>query len=533
MTFVTVAFLMALLPAAQAVAKDTPEIAARYDAAYEKIREKGKKAYLAPAPIDEAVTKAELQALEPQDGQEAPYERKRKTADLVEALKAVKSLQGAPDQPVLSPAEKTKLMRLVTARLGLTGEDISKAVGTYLPSVMAPAPFALAPPESVLKEAKARQDASAARTSKVMGDAAHFRDGRSVEGGIPAAGAGYSAPRDPGDTLRKSDFQARIKTGPAIDVPLAGGEQAKPDAPAGEHKPGILAKVVGVTRTALPGTSGWKESVGKFTKQRMIDSEMDEEAGAKLLEKGGFGNTVEAAGLSVRAFGSRVMALDPRTYKQIGVGVGAAAGATVAVIAAPVAGPVAAVALAANVGFTAWTAYTATSAVADIVREPNYANAAGLALTAAGAKYAGPLGNKAAELGEKAFVFVAKQSGAKIAAEGTAIAGGAIATTATATPLLAKVAATETVVVAEAVVAKAVVKETVALAESAAAHAAPKVAGHIAKESTVEFTKEALEATAHKVSIAADQSAPRPIQMVNGQPRGPFNAALPMAAAGR
>lgn len=502
MTSVIAAFLVAILPASPAAAKEDP---AAYDAAFQTIREKAKRAYLAPSPIDEAVTKDDLQTLEPQDGRQVPAERKQRTADLAEAVKAVKTLQGAPDQPVLAPAEKMRLMRIVYARFGLSDEDQSRAIGTYQPAAMAPAPFAKAPPESVLKETKARQDASAARTNAVMKGS--LGELRSVDGGIAAGGAGHSAARGPEVDLRRSDFLMSIKTGPPSAVPSPSA--AEPAAQAAE-KPGMLARAVAVTRTALPFTTGWKENVAEFTGRRQASADAKTALAAEKWEQGGIRNKIDSVRLSVSSYGEEVVALNPRALKQAGAALAVGTGAVILAVSAPVTAPIAGVALGAKILFTGLTVYTTADATGNIIREPNYANAAGLALSVAGAKYAGPIATKAGNLGEKAYLHMAgrvagaagQEAGRKVAAAGAAGAASSAAVGgATAAPI----------------VAQAVVKQ-----------APQKIAGRIAQDTTQELGKEVIETGANKVSAAADHPAPRlPTMMANGQPRGPFNAGMP------
>lgn len=428
MTSPRVAALAALLLASPALADKPLPDAADYARNFEAFRLKAKAAYLAPSPIDEAVTLADLKKLGPPPPYREPAERAKKNAELVEALQAVKSLQGAPDQPPLAPAIKSRLMDLVHQRLGLSNGELSKAVGHYQPQVATPAPFAKEPPPSVVAAAKQRELEAQKRAAAVMRGGAVLREDRSAAGSFNGVGgtaqSGFAGQtlRAPPQNMTASDFKPRYKSGPASEVPVVAGN-AHGEAQ-GEHKPGIWTKVVHAANTPLPGTAGWKDTYAKFADRRMAESERLAHEGSALLEKGGVGNTLKAGWNATKGFGNRLVAGDKTAVMAVAIG---AAAVTTAIVAAPAVAAAGVVMGGLKVGVLAFTAFSMVNATSAIVKEPDYANAAGVAVNFLGAGYAGKVAHKVGHLSEKVVHAVASRTGKIVVAEAAGTGGVVVA----------------------------------------------------------------------------------------------------------
>lgn len=480
MTFPRAAALAALLLASPAAAaKDTAALTAEYDRAYEGLRVKAKAAYLAPSPIDEAVTPADLQKLAPPPPYAEPAELTKKTADFIEALKAVKTLQGAPDQPPLAPAIKSRLMGIVYQRLGLSSADHTQAIGQYQPMVVTPAPFAKEPPAAVVAAMKQRETEARKRAATVMAGGVALREDRS------AGGAGFTGTpiTRPNERLTAADFKPRYTPGKAQEVPVV-----TRDAPA-EHKPGIWSKVVHAANTPLPGTAGWKETYAKFAERRMAESERLAHEGAALLEKGGVGNTLKAGWNATKGFGNRLVAGDKTAVMAVAVG---AAAVTTAIVAAPAIAAAGVVMGGLKVGILAFTAFSMVNATSAIIKEPDYANAGGVAVNFLGAGYAGKVAHKVGHLSEKVVHAVASRTGKTVVAEAVGTGG---------------------VVVAEGVLAGGARASQLA----GTARVVSEKAAHVGVEVTHEYTKET-------VAHSFKPSGPPAMANTVG---GPFSASLP------
>jgi len=503
---------MLLLASPAFAAKDTPADAAAYDKAYDALRVKARAAYLAPTPIDEAVTPTDLKTLAPAAEAVAPAERAKKTVDFVEALKAVKTLQGAPDQPPLAPAIKSRLMGVVYQRLGLSGAEQSQAIGKYLPMQTAPGPFAKEPPPSVVAAVRQRELESQKRAQSVMAGGGVLREDRSAAGqfspmngvaGVTGLTGGYRPP----ENMTAADFKPpNYKVGPASEVPVAQGEHGDP------HKKGTWAKIVDVAKTPLPGTSGWKQTYANFAERRMAASERLDQEGSKLLEKGGAWNTVKAGWKATEGFGNRLVAGDKKAVTSIAAGAAAAAAATavvlVATAAAPVVGTAALVMAGTKVAVWGITAYMGVQATSELVREPDYANAGGLALNFVGAKYAGAVAHKAGELTHKVAHAVALQTGRTVAVEGAAVgtaAVGSVVVTEGALAAGAKLAAQEF---------------------AATARVVAHTSGHVAAEGVHEIGKH----TVHTAFARHEEPVTAATTQVAVGGQGPFRT-VPMSAS--
>lgn len=479
MTSVIVAFLLAAAPFCAA---EDPASPAAYDRAYGELRAKARAAYLSRRPIDEAVPPLSLKKLAAAAAEPAS---RKKAVELAEAVQAVKTLQGA--SMLLKPDYKAKLEDLVRERLGAAdGAGAGPRGGAE-------------PPESILRAFQQRQLEGGKRAAGVMGGAGALRDGRSAQSFGPFIGGYAPAGVRPEEKLSAADFRPHYKAGPAHEVPSAAkeGEHA-----AGEHKPGLWSKVVDVAKTPLPGTAGWKEKFDGFSKKRIAEAERLDQEGAALLEKGGAMNTLMAGWNAAQGFGNRFVGLEPKTVARVGAVVAAGAAVTAVVVAAPVVGTAAVVMATAKVGVLAFTAYSGVNAAASLIREPDYANAGGLALNFVGAKYAGPIAEKAGHMTEKAILAVAGSRSAKIAVEGTAAAAGLAATPliVRAAPLAAKVAAAETV---------------------ATVRVAAETATHIAVEGAHEVGKETV------IHSFARHEEHEPSRLAGAAGAGPFSASLP------
>lgn len=489
MTSPRVAALAALFLASPAYSKDLPDAAA-YEQSFNAFRQKAKAAYLAPSPIDEAVTPADLKKLAPPPPYAEPPERAKKNAEFVEALQAVKALQGAPDQPPLAPAIKSRLMDLVHQRLGLSNGELSKAVGQYQPMAMTPAPFAKEPPPSVVAAAKQRELEAQQRAAMVMRGGAVLREDRSAGGNFAGNGSfmtagqtGLTGRRTLDQNMTAADFKPQYKAAKAQEVPVV-----KADAPA-EHKPGIWSKVVHAANTPLPGTAGWKETYAKFADRRMAESERLAHEGSALLEKGGVGNTLKAGWNATKGFGNRLVAGDKTAVMSVAVG---AAAVTTAIVAAPAVAAAGVVMGGLKVGVLAFTAFSMVNATSAIVKEPDYANAAGVAVNFLGAGYAGKVAHKVGHLSEKVVHAVASRTGKIVVAEAAGTGG---------------------VVVAEGVLAGGARASQLA---GSARVVGEKVA-HVGVEVTHEYTKE---------TVAHSFKPHEPPVMANTV-GGPFSASLP------
>ncbi len=422
MTSPRVAVLAALFLASPAFAKDELPDAAVYARTFDALRLKAKTAYLAPSPIDEAVTVADLKKLGPPPPYLEPAERAKKNAEFVEALQAVKTLQGAPDQPPLAPAIKSRLMGLVYQRLGLSGPEQSQAIGKYLPAQMTPAPFAKEPPASVVAAMKQREQEAQKKAAAVMAGGATLREDRSA-GALTGVGAfqpgqaGQTKPRHD-QTMAASDFKPQYKAGKAQEVPVVTG-----DAPA-EHKPGIWSKVVDVANTPLPGTAGWKDTYAKFAERRMAESERLDQEGSRLLEQGGVGNTMKAGWNAVKGFGNRLVAGDKTAVTAVAVG---AAVVTTAIVAAPAIATAGVVMGTVKVGVLAFTAFSLVNATSAVIKEPDYANAGGVAINFLGAGYAGKVAHKVGHMTEKLVHGIATRTGKIVVAEAAGTGGAVVA----------------------------------------------------------------------------------------------------------
>lgn len=495
----------AILLLAVPVFADNPPLPdqAEYEKKFEALRVKAKTAYLKPTPIGEAVTTADLKKLDPPPPYREPADRAKKNAEFIEALQAVKTLQGAPDQQPLPPGEKIRLTELVRQRLGLSSGELSAANALYQPTKMDSGPFSKAPPPSIVAATQQREAEAKARAQRVLAGGAVLREDRSAGAGMPggygpAAGqtgfTGQPNPR-PNEPLNASDFKPRYKSGPASEVPAADGHAA----PEGEHKPGLWSKVVHAANTPLPGTAGWKEKYAAFAEGRMAESRRLEQEGAALLEKGGVANTAQAGWNAVKGFGNRLVAGDKTAVMAVAVG---AAAVTTAVVAAPAIAAAGVTMGALKVGVLAFTAYSTVNATAAIVKEPDYANAGGLAVNFVGAKYAGAVAHKVGHMTEKAIATIAARQTGKVVVAETAAAG--------------------TAVVAESTVAGASASKLVAQELAATGRVVAEKSAHVGVEVAHEYTKETV---AH--SFKAHDPAPAPPVVARSPGAGPFSASLP------
>jgi hypothetical protein len=449
-----------------------------FNKAYEAVRLKAKKAYVSVSPIDFAVSLADLKSLEPAHIMQATPERVKKTAELAEAIDAVRALQGAPGRPVLAAAHKGRLMGLVYQRLGLSEAEQSKAIGEYHAGVVAPSPFAGGPSQGVLARSRAGATAAPLRASSVMKGSAALSGGRGFAGGFPAAKP--LMPRAEGITA--ADFRPHYTPAKSHDVP---GAQAA----ATREPPSLWQRAVALAKTPLPGLSGAAHAYEKFAERRMARSEQLDRIGAAKLEKGGVVNTVSAGWDAVKGWGNRLAAGDSRAVTEVAIG---ATLVVVAVVAAPVivaaaagAGTAALVVGGLHVAVAGLTAYGAVKGTAALIKEPNYVTAGALAANFLGAKYAEPLVEKVGHFAGK-IAYASAEKASIAAVERTALAGAVVAGGATAT----NAASTAGVQVAR--VATEVTVDSVRVAAKTTAEVAAESAHHFTKEAVIDSLEHAV-----------------------------------------
>lgn len=367
-----------------------------FETAFEAVRLKARTAYLTRAPIDQAVTDADRRLLTAPPG--AAPERFHKTVELLEALKAVKTLQDGPGVLLFPPAEKARLMALVHARLGLSSAEAAQAGGLDRSGVPSSLP---GPSEAFLRRVEAGETESRKKAQTVMGGAGALRDDRGpADGPVGGSGFGVLPSGAPQSELRASEFRPQYKTGAVMTMPSPPVKSFEP--------PSWWERFSAATQknVPVPGLEWASGKFNEFSAERMKESAKRDMEGAALLEKGGAVNTVKAGWKAVESFGGRVLAGDPAAVKAVAVGVGAAAGAAVFVLAAPAVG-VGAVALGvAQAGLTAYSAYGMVNALPAFAKKPDFLNAGTIVLNAAGAGYAGPLVKKSGELAHKGITTV-------------------------------------------------------------------------------------------------------------------------------
>lgn len=376
------ACLVALLLAWPASGRAAPE---PFETAWEAVRQKARAAYLSGEPIDAAVADADRRRLGSSSG--ASPDDFRKSVELLEAVKAVKTIQGASG--VLVAGEEARLRLLIHERLGISGAQAASPNGS------SPGPTA-----EFLRRLEAGEAGSRKKAQAVMGGAGALRDLRGpADGAFPGAGA--LARRTPVEDLRASEFRPQYKTGAVMTMPSPPVKSFEP--------PTWFERFSAATQTTVPvpGAEWASRKFNEFSAERMRESAKRDLEGAALLEQGGAVNTVKAGWKAVESFAGRIAAGDPAAIKAVAVGAGAAAGVAMLVLAAPAVGVVGAALGVAQAGLVGYSTYGMVNAVPAFAKKPDYLNAGTIILNAAGAGYAGPLVKKTGELAAKGITSAA------------------------------------------------------------------------------------------------------------------------------
>lgn len=374
-----VALLLSCPAAALAGAPESDETA------LEDLRLKARSAYLSGEPIDAAVTDADRRRLGLSGTTPDGF---RKSVELLEAIKAVKTIQSAPG--VLAAGEEARLRLLIHERLGISGAQAVEATGS------SPGPTA-----EFLRRIEAGERESRKKAQAVLGGAGALREDRGLAAGAFPREASVDALRRgaPSSELRASEFRPQYKAGAVMSMPSPPVKSFEP--------PTWFERFSAATQNTIhvPGAQWASEKYKEFSAERMRESAKRDMEGAALLEEGGAVNTVKAGWKAVESFAGRVAAGDPAAIKAVAVGVGAAAGVAVLVIAAPVGIVGGALALA-QAGVAGYSTYGMVNALPAFAKKPDYLNAGTIVLNLAGAGYAGPLVKKTGELATKGIASV-------------------------------------------------------------------------------------------------------------------------------